>query len=479
MQSLLLWFRRDLRLSDNPALRAAVDRARTVIPVYIHAPEEEGDWAPGAASRWWLHESLRALQAELASKGSRLIIRAGPTREALAALLAETGADGVVWNRLYEPAVVDRDRRIKQWLRHEGYRAESFRGALLVEPWEMRTGKGQPYRVFTPFWRALARRGDPAAPLPRPRILRPPDGWPLSEPLEGLDLPPRVRWDRKLARHWTPGEGGAAAAVDRFLEGAMGRYDEGRDRPGEDGVSRLSPHLHFGEISPHQAWHRVQSRVAGEAAVAAGGQAWLRQLAWREFAHHVLFEFPHSADRPLYERWQAFPWRESHGAMLRAWQRGETGYPLVDAGMRELWETGYMHNRVRMVAASLLVKNIRAPWQLGARWFWDTLVDADLANNSMGWQWSAGSGADAAPYFRIFNPFTQSRRFDPAGRYIRRWVPELAGLPDRDIHAPHEAKPMVLEAAGVRPGRDYPLPVVDYRRSREEALAAAREVGRR
>lgn len=478
MQSVLLWFRRDLRLADNPALRAALEDAETVIPVYIHAPEEEGDWAPGAASKWWLHESLSALADELADQGSRLVIRHGPSASTLVRLLAETGAGGVYWNRLYDPAPVARDRGIKQELREAGYRAESFRGALMVEPWELRTGQGEPYRVFTPFWRAFAKRGDPVAPLPSPRTLRPPGRWPDSGSIESLGLLPRVRWDRKFRHYWTPGEAGAAAALDRFLDGPVADYADGRDQPGDDGVSGLSPHLHFGEISPHQAWHQVQSRIAGDAAAAAGGQAWLRQLVWREFAHHILFAFPHSADEALYSRWSRFPWREKHESMLAAWQRGETGFPIVDAGMRQLWETGYMHNRVRMIAASLLVKNIRAPWQKGARWFWDTLVDADLANNSMGWQWSAGSGADAAPYFRIFNPFTQSRRFDPAGHYIRRWVPELAGLPDKPIHAPHEAPARVLGEAGLRLGRDYPEPVVDYRQSRAEALEAARKMRR-
>ncbi|MDQ2070224.1 cryptochrome/photolyase family protein [Natronospira bacteriovora] len=476
MKTLILWFRRDLRLSDNPALRAAVDVAETVIPVFIHAPEEEGQWAPGEAARWWQHESLASLADRLAESGSRLILRRGSTREVLADLLAETGAEGVYWNRLYEPALVERDRSIKQWLRAEGHEARSFQAALLVEPWAMRTGKGEPYRVFTPFWRAFGKRGSPRSPRRKPGTLRPATNWPRSESLQALGLLPAVRWYPRLASCWQPGEAGAEAALTRFLDRGLSSYHEDRDRPAVDGISRLSPHLHHGELSPFQAWQRVSERLAAQAALTQGGEAWLRELVWREFAHHVLFEFPHTPEAPLYERWADFPWREDHQPLLRAWQRGETGYPIVDAGMRELWHSGFMHNRVRMVAASLLVKNIRAPWLAGARWFWDTLVDADLANNTMGWQWSAGCGADAAPYFRIFNPFTQSRRFDGDGAYIRRWLPELARLPDKALHAPHEAEASLLQAAGVRLGKDYPRPVVDYRESRAAALAAAKQL---
>ncbi|MEA5445774.1 deoxyribodipyrimidine photo-lyase [Gammaproteobacteria bacterium AB-CW1] len=476
MKTVLFWFRRDLRLSDNPALRAALNAADRVVPVYIHSPHEEGDWGPGGASRWWLMKSLARLDRRLRDHDSRLIIRQGDALDCLHSLLASTAAEAVFWNRLYEPAVVERDRKIKEWLKQQGYHAESHNGALLVEPWELRTGKGEPYRVFTPFWRALSKRDEPDSPLQKPRTLRPTAQWPSSLALDELKLLSGIGWEDKLETHWQPGEAGAGDAMDRFLDQALVDYKTARDLPDVSGTSRLSPHLHFGEISPRQAWHRVRSRMAGQAAVEEGGWTWLRELGWREFAHHVLFEFPHTPDQPLYSRWQDFPWRKNHEAFVLAWQRGETGYPIVDAGMRELWETGYMHNRVRMIAASVLVKNIRAPWLSGAKWFWDTLVDADLANNTMGWQWSAGCGADAAPYFRIFNPFTQSRRFDPEGRYLRRWLPELSKLPDRDLHAPHEAADGILHHAGLRLDRDYPRPIVDYKSSREEALAAARAV---
>ena len=476
MQTVLLWLRRDLRLSDNPALSAAVDQAERVIPVFIHAPDEEGSWQPGEASRWWLHQSLKALSARLSDLGSRLILRRGPSLEALQALVQETGAEAVFWNRLYEPLIVARDRRIKQALRQQGLAAQSFQSALLVEPWHLRTGKGEAYRVFTPFWRALQKRETPRAPVKIPRTLRTPSRWPGTEALPALGLLPSTPWYPKLEDHWQPGEQGAARALQGFMDRGLARYHEGRDLPAEDGVSRLSPHLHFGEISPFQLWQKINEVMAARSALLRGGEAWLRQLAWREFAHHILFEFPHTPDHAMYERWADFPWRDGHAPMLRAWQRGETGYPIVDAGMRELWATGYMHNRVRMIAASLLVKNIRAPWQAGARWFWDTLVDADLANNSMGWQWSAGCGADASPWFRIFNPFTQSRRFDPSGVYLRRWLPELAGLSDKQIHAPHELDEASLSAAGVRLGKEYPRPVVDYRASREQALEAAKSL---
>jgi len=475
MESCLLWFRRDLRLSDNPALRAAVDAAPTVIPVFLHCPDEEGEWAPGGASRWWLHHSLTNLQASLEGKDSRLIIRQGTdTLFLLRQLLEETGAEGVIWNRLYDPALVERDKQIKQQLRDDGYQADSHQANLLMEPWTLRTGKGEPYRVFTPFWRAMQKAPEPAEPLPRPRTLRPPSDWPRSQALADLNLLSRSQWHDKFEGYWQPGEAGAGKTLERFLDNALEGYKEDRDWPAQSATAYLSPHLHWGEISPRQAWQRVRARMAGQSSLEVGGQSWLRELAWREFAHHVLFEFPHTPDQPLYDRWADFPWRENYQPLLRAWQSGETGYPIVDAGMRELWDTGYMHNRVRMIVASLLVKNIRAPWQAGARWFWDTLVDADLANNTMGWQWSAGCGADAAPYFRIFNPWTQSRRFDPDGEYIRRWVPELAKLPGRDIHAPHEAPPALLTAADIRLGRDYPKPIIDYRSSREEALAAAK-----
>ncbi len=468
MKAALVWFRRDLRLADQPALAEALAGAGTVIPVYVHSPGEEGDWAPGAASRWWLHHSLAALDAALRAHGSRLILRRGPALQALQALAEETGAEAVYWSRLYEPAAIERDKAVKKALGDAGLDAVSCGGHLLLEPWTVKTGAGDPYRVFTPFWRACAPKlAELPRPLPAPERLPAVPAKLAGEELGALGLLPSIRWDGGLAKAWTPGEEGALAALSRFAEEAMADYDEDRDRPDRRGSSRLSPHLHFGELSPRQALAAARAPGAGDS---RGAESFVRELGWREFAHHLLFHFPHTTDAPLDSRFERLEWRDDQ-ALLEAWQRGRTGYPIVDAGMRELWETGWMHNRVRMIVASLLTKNLFMHWRHGARWFWDTLVDADLASNTLGWQWTAGCGADAAPYYRIFNPLLQAEKFDPGRAYIRRWVPELARLPDKFAHRPWEAPEDVLLAAGVRLGQDYPRPVVDLRESREAALA--------
>jgi len=475
----VVWFRRDLRLADNPAVSAACAGGRPIIPLYIHAPEEAGDWAPGAASDWWLHHSLEALAGELRRHGLTLVLRRGPSADTLAAVVHETGAGAVHWNRLYEPAFIERDRRIKQTLRAQGLEVGSHNAALLHEPWTVRTGSGGDYRAFTPFWKACRRREAPAPPLPAPaRLQAPAGGLPPGEPPAALGLLPRQRWDAGLARAWTPGRAGAEARLQAFLDDGLGAYDEGRDLPAKPATSRLSPHLHWGEIGPREVWQAVQARLAaaGGEELTAGAEAFLAEIGWREFAHHVLFHHPGFPDEPLNPRFGRFPWRDDDGGLRRAWERGETGFPLVDAGMRELWSTGWMHNRVRMVTGSLLVKNLRLPWQYGERWFWDTLVDADLASNSLGWQWVAGSGADAAPYFRVFNPVRQGERFDPGGEYVARWIPELERLPPRHRHAPWAAPASALSGAGLRLGEHYPHPVVDLKRSREEALAAFQQI---
>ena len=431
----LVWFRQDLRLADNPALAAAVERGRPVIPVYIWAPEEEGAWPPGAASKWWLGRSLAALSADLEKRGSRLIVRQGPAEEAIARLLAETGAGAVFWNRRYEPAVVARDARVKSSLRARGVVAESFNGSLLFEPWSIANQAGKPFRVFTAYWRACMSHSLAPPAGDAPKRLRPPESWPASLAISDLQLEPSIDWASGFREVWQPGEAGAAEQLKRFLQEAAG-YQVNRDRPDIVGTSRLSPHLHFGEIGPGQIW-----RAAPES------QAYLRQLVWREFAYHLLFHFPETAQRPLRAEFARFPWK-SDPARFRAWTCGKTGYPLVDAGMRELWHTGWMHNRVRMVVASFLVKHLLIDWRDGAAWFWDTLVDADLANNTLGWQWVAGCGADAAPYFRIFNPAIQAAKFDPDGAYVRRWAPDSAGL----------------------------APIVDHGEARRRALAALASV---
>jgi deoxyribodipyrimidine photo-lyase len=477
MSTAIVWLRRDLRLHDNPALHTAAERHERLLPVYVHAPEEEAPWAPGAASRWWLHHSLAALAAALRGIGLPLVIVRGPSLDALRGVIAATGATAVYWNRLYEPAAIERDRRVKDALREQGLDCESSNAALLAEPWTVKTSSGGPYRVFTPFWRAASAHleGLPP-PLPVPPRLQAPRQTPPSLPLDELQLLPRIAWDEGLRAQWQPGESGALAALERFCEDGVAGYRGLRDRPAVAGTSQLSPALHFGEIGPRQiVWRlrRLESGHAGDAA-AESTAAYRRELGWREFAHHLLFHFPHTADAPLDRRFERLAWRRprDYAADLRAWQRGRSGIPLVDAGMRQLWTTGWMHNRVRMIVASLLTKNLLVPWQEGARWFWDTLVDADLANNTLGWQWTAGCGADAAPYFRIFNPVLQGTRFDPQGEYLRSWVPELSLLSDDAIHAPWQARPAALTAAGFEPGRDYPLPIVDLATSRRRALAA-------
>jgi deoxyribodipyrimidine photo-lyase len=468
----IVWFRRDLRLADNPALQAALQGADSLIPVYIHAPGEEAPWQPGGASRWWQHHALQALADELAQRGSRLVIRQGDSRAVLAELARDSGASELHWNRLYDPATIARDKAVKAWATDAGIAAHSHNGSLLVEPWSLQTGQGNPYRVFTPFHKACLALPEPGAPLPAPEALPTVPDDISGLPLEQLGLLPRIRWDQGLADSWDPGEMGASRRLAAFAGGPVTDYKESRDRPDLTATSRLSPYLHHGELSPRQVhW---ACRGAGERAA-----PYLRQLYWREFGHHLLFHFPDTPEQPLDERFAAFPWNENAGDDLDAWQQGRTGFPIVDAGMRELWHTGWMHNRVRMLVASLLTKNLLLPWQAGARWFWDTLVDADLANNTLGWQWTAGCGADAAPYFRIFNPVLQGERFDPDGRYVRQWLPELARLPDKWLHKPWEAPAAVLDAAGLEADSRYRRPLVDLKASRQVALGIWDELKRR
>lgn len=470
----LVWFRHDLRLADNPALLAAVHEGGCVVPVFIWSPEEEGRWQPGAASRWWLHQSLAQLDASLRQRGSRLIVRRGPALETLRQLIEETGGTGVYWNRRYEPAAIERDRRLKTALHQDGLRAESFNGSLLFEPWAVCTQQGHPYQVFTPFWKACRAGPEPEAPQSAPAHLQNPRRWPAGLPLRDLGLEPNIDWAGGLRTSWAPGEAGALRELTRFLDQGLPEYSEARDRPDQVGTSRLSPHLHFGEIGPHQVWSAVR---ACRHVRPAEADSYLRELGWREFAHHLLYHFPHTPERPLRERFVDFPWLPDR-ANLRAWQRGRTGFPIVDAGMRELWHTGWMHNRVRMIVASFLVKDLLISWQEGTAWFWDTLVDADLANNTLGWQWTSGCGADAAPYFRVFNPVNQGEKFDPTGAYVRRWVSELSALPDRWIHRPWYAPGHVLQDARIDLGGTYPRLIVDHSDARTRALNALQQMKR-
>ena len=450
----IMWFRRDLRLSDNPALVAAA-RHGTVLPLWIDDQAEAGERAPGAALQVWQRHSLQALDDSLQGQ---LNIRQGTAQAVLQDLMQQFDVQAVYWNRCYEPWRVDRDTELKSWLQDQGIRAESHNGALLWEPWEIKKSDGTPYRVFTPFF----RNGCLAAPPPR-RPLPRPEGLTCAQDAHRIslsqlsDLPSRP-WAGRMMSHWTMGERAAQAQLADFMASGLEDYKEGRNFPAQRTVSRLSPYLQSGEISPHQVWHAVR-----DAATDVNAQHFCSELGWREFSYSLLWHQRDLHRVNLQSKFDNFSWADP-GENLQAWQRGETGIAIVDAGMRELWQTGYMHNRVRMIAASFLVKNLLIDWRHGESWFWDTLVDADPANNPASWQWVAGCGADAAPYFRIFNPVTQAKKFDPSGDYIRKWVPELAGRATKDLFSlPETAAPRAST---------YPAPIVDLKLSRTRALSA-------
>ncbi|WP_292066098.1 cryptochrome/photolyase family protein [Brevundimonas sp. UBA7664] len=464
----ILWFRQDLRLADNPALVHAVETGRPVLPVFI-LDRNPALRPTGAASLWWLDKSLRALDASLRDRGSRLILRRGDSEAELRRLIDETGADAVFMNRLFEPDAFARDADIAHGLEAEGVTCKGWNGTLLARPGSVLNGSGQPYKVFTPFHRALMAAAVPPPATAAPPRLTTPTG-PASEDIDAWGLHP-TRPDWSGGFDWTPGEAGAEAALSAFLARGLKSYSVGRDIPAEAATSRLSPHLHFGEISPWRAVGAVRSAAADGRVPAAEAEKFVAEIGWREFSAHLLHAFPQITDTAFRPEYDAMAWRDDP-AGLAAWKRGRTGYPVVDAGMRELWATGYMHNRVRMIVASFLVKHLLIDWREGERWFRDTLVDADLASNVQNWQWVAGSGADASPYFRIFNPIIQGRKFDADGRYVRRWVPELRGVPDRWLHAPWTAPPEVLRDARVRLGSDYPRPLVDHDLARKRALDA-------
>ena len=463
----IVWFRQDLRLADNPALIFAAETKRKILPLYILDDDNSGKWKMGEASRWWLHESLKQLNQRLDGK---LCYAKGDALTLMEKLVQEHCVEGVYWNRCYEPWRMKRDAAIKRMLTYEGIEAKSFNGSLLFEPHQLLKSDGTPYKVFTPFYRKAYSSGDTAPSKPQAA----PQKLPLYQhrilELEDLKLLPDIAWYRDMAQEWTPGEAGASQRLQSFLSEGLTDYKEGRDYPARPNVSRLSPHLHFGELSPNQAWYAVQNNIE-PANFKKDGIPFLRQLAWREFSCSLLFHNPDMPTRNLHTKFDAFPWREDP-ASLKQWQRGQTGYPIVDAGMRELWKTGYMHNRVRMIVGSFLVKNLLLHWHHGEQWFWDTLVDADLANNSVSWQWIAGCGADAAPYFRVFNPVTQGQRFDPHGDYVLQYVPELAQLPKPFLHCPWEAPAEALTSANIKLGETYPHPIVELKPSRERALAA-------
>lgn len=464
----IIWFRQDLRLEDNSALTAAVARGGAVVPVFIWSPKEEGDWPAGRASRWWLHHSLEGLSEELKSSGSSLVIRRGKSLRQLEALVKEAGATAVYFNQRYEPAAQERDRQVMAHLAGRGIDVFAFNDSLLFDPALIRNRSGEPYRVFTPFWKRLLEIEDPGMRMPKPKWIPAPANRLPSRTIDDLFL----RKGPDPVVDWTPGEAGAHEALQRFLNDVYANYEESRDRPGLRGTSRLSPHLHFGEISPRRLWYDVKTISRGKP---VDQNPFLRQLAWREFSYHLLHHYPHTPSKALRAAFDDFPWRRDPEG-FRAWTDGKTGYPLVDAGMRELSATGWMHNRVRMVAASFLIKHLLIDWRDGARWFWENLVDADLANNTMGWQWVAGCGADAAPFFRIFNPVVQGRKFDTEGEYVKKWVPELSNLPLKFLHEPWKAPAAALREAGVQLGGNYPAPVVDHAFARERALEAYAEI---
>ncbi len=466
MSTIIVWFRRDLRLQDNPALHHALAQGDEVLPIYIYAPQEEAPWQPGYASRWWLHYSLQALDMALRAKHSRLLFFKGNSLAILQHLIQITQAKAVYWNRLYEPTIIARDKIIKTALQSAGVIAQSFKGALLHEPWCIQTQAGKPYQLFTPFWQTGQRFLVSELPLTVPDIFKAPQQWPNSLNLLALKLLASDNSSHEFAWTWQPGEAGAWHRLQKWCSGPLSHYAQQRDFPCMDGVSRLSPHLHFGEISPRQILGAVEYALQHLNSQVRSVQYYERQLFWREFAHHLLYHYPHSPKQPLRPQFNDFPWRTNYQDLLEAWQQGKTGYPLIDAGMRELLTTGWIHNRVRMVVASFLTKNCAVPWQHGADWFWEHLVDANLANNTLNWQWVAGCGVDAAPYYRIFNPLLQSTKFDPDGEYLRRWLPELAHLPPQHRHRPWLAKP--------KP--NYPIPIIDYVQSRREALSAYQHI---
>ncbi len=472
----LFWFREDLRLNDNPALHAAATSGKPLICVYVLENQSMDDWPIGGARKWWLHHSLAALTERLKQVGGELLIKRGSAATIIPNLVAETGAEHVYWTRRYAPHHIQTDTQLKQTLEDSGVSVTSMNGRLLFEPWQFKTGSGTPYRVFTPFWKAMQARGSVRDTTPPIKRIESAQHQVKSTALNSLNLlPTSPNWAAQFDQTWHPGEAGAKARLVSFIETASSNYITHRDRPAINGTSLLSPHLQHGEISPVQIWHAIQAAVSNGDIPENQASKFLSEIAWREFSYGLLFANPDMLAQPIMPSFNAFPWRDS-AQDLAAWQTGQTGYPIVDAGMRQLWQTGWMHNRVRMIVASFLVKHLMIDWRKGMAWFWDTLVDADIASNTASWQWVAGCGADAAPYFRIFNPMTQAKKFDPQGEYIRRYVPELAKLPDENLYAPWETSASTLNSIGLVLGRDYPAPIVDHRFARERALAAYAEI---
>lgn len=467
---IIFWFRRNLRIADNPGMSAAAQAGAPVIPFFVL--DENTPSAMGSASHWWLSRSLARLDGELRRCGSCLILRKGEFGHEIKQLAEETGAEALYFTRGCEPDILQLESRLKSEFEDTGIECRRYGGQLLVEPEDVANASGGPYRVFTPFYKACLGKEAIREIVAAPHEIPAPGQWPNSDRLEDWKLEPSMPdWAREMHEFWAPGEEGAKARLKAFIENAFEGYADKRDRPDLDGTSRLSPHLAFGEISPHQIWHAIHHATERKGGLGSDAKSFFRELFWREFSTHLLFHCPSLPEKPFRAEFAQFPWI-SDREKLTAWQQGRTGYPIVDAGMRQLWALGWMHNRLRMIAASFLTKHLLIDWREGADWFRDTLVDADLANNSASWQWVAGSGADAAPYFRIFNPILQGRKFDPGGEYVRRWVPELASLPEEHIHAPWDAPDSLLEINGITLGKDYPYPIIEHKSGRERALKA-------
>lgn len=468
---LILWFRQDLRLQHHPAFEAAKATGQPILPLYILTDDTSGPWKMGAAQRWWLYHSLNSLNKDLQAQGGKLILRRGSPSQILKNILKESGAQSIYWSRCYEPLAIARDTELKKDFLEQGINIKSFNASLLFEPWEIKNQQGHPYKIFSQFWKKCLAQGprfptftDATSPQFYPHL--------ESEALTTWRLiPTHPNWAQGFSELWQPGEAGAHQKLEDFCTDRLTTYKEARNHPGKHGTSRLSPHLHFGEISPHQIWHRLHQLSPLD----SSAESYLSEIGWREFCYHLLYAFPLLPERPFQEKFTTFQWQTDDKA-LRLWQQGKTGYPIVDAGMRELWQTGWMHNRVRMIVASFLTKHLLLPWQEGEKWFWNTLVDADMANNAANWQWVAGCGADAAPYFRIFNPILQGEKFDPQGVYVRRWVPELKDLSNAVIHKPWQASQTELYQANVILGESYPLPLVNHEMARGLALERYRQL---
>ena len=460
-----MWFRQDLRITDNPALNEACLKG-DIIPVFIHDNVNHPNKQIGSASKWWLHQSLLSLNNNL---DGELITLTGDPKKIIPELLSESGAASVVWNRNYEPWQIERDSTIKSTLEADGFNVSTFNASLLWEPWKILNQSGLPYKVFTPFYRKGCLNAEPpSTPIERPKNISVSKLKNRKFDVNSMNLMPKIKWFKTMEKTWTPGEEGAKQKLDKFLNGPVDKYKTERDFPGIRGTSRLSPHLHFGEISPNQVWHAALNNQNVHK-VGKDLFHFLSELGWREFSYYLLYHFPQITNKNFNPTFDNYPW-SSVTSTFNAWKRGKTGVPIVDAGMRELWETGYIHNRVRMIVGSYLVKNLNIDWRDGEEWFWDCLVDADLAANCASWQWVAGSGADAAPFFRIFNPIIQGEKFDKDGAYVRKYCPELNNLPDKFLHHPWDAPEEVLEESGIVLGKDYPSPIVDLKESRTDAL---------